>query len=82
MGQDVRPIFWLREARCRWSKTDANAILADKCFVENNRWVDFPEWRACQARLTKWGGIPRIANELYPQWFSVSKTSGAGSSAG
>lgn len=26
------------QAECRWSKTDANALLAIKCRFENRRW--------------------------------------------
>ena len=26
---------------CRWLKADANALLAIKCCIENNRWTNF-----------------------------------------
>ena len=37
-----------KRAGCRWSKTGANALLAVKCCIENMRWPDFLEWRACR----------------------------------
>ena len=33
--------------RC-WSKAVANAVLATGCCLENMRWPDFLEWRACR----------------------------------
>ncbi len=33
--------------RC-WSKAGANAVLATGCCLENMRWPDFLEWRACR----------------------------------
>ena len=38
-----------KRAGCRWSKAGANALLAVKCCIENNRWADFLDWRACRA---------------------------------
>ena len=35
-----------KRAGCRWSKAGANALLAVKCCIENNRWADFLDWRA------------------------------------
>ena len=32
----------------RWSKAGANALLAVKCWLENRRWADFLDWRACR----------------------------------
>ena len=32
-----------KRAGCRWSKAGA------KCCIENNRWADFLDWRACPA---------------------------------
>ena len=37
-----------KRAGCRWSKADAYALLAVKCCIENNRWADFLDWRACR----------------------------------
>ena len=39
-------------SRCKgaeqhWPKAGANALLAVKCCLKNNRWPDFLEWRAC-----------------------------------
>ena len=34
-----------KRAGCRWSKAGANALLAVKCCLENNRWSDFLDWR-------------------------------------
>ena len=34
---------------CRWSKADANALLAAECCIENNRCADFLGWRVCRA---------------------------------
>ena len=38
-----------KRAGCRWSKAGANALLAVKCCIDNNRWADFLDWRACRA---------------------------------
>ena len=38
-----------KRAGCHWSKAGANALLAVKCCLENRRWADFLEWRACRA---------------------------------
>ena len=38
-----------KQAGCHWSKAGANALLAVKCCLKNNRWSDFLEWRACSA---------------------------------
>ena len=38
-----------KKAGCRWSKAGANALLAIRCCLENMRWPDFLEWRACRA---------------------------------
>ena len=37
-----------KRAGCRWSKAGANALLAVKCCLENTRWPDFLEWKACR----------------------------------
>ena len=39
----------LKGAGRRWSKVDANALLASGCRFENMRVPDFLEWRACRA---------------------------------
>ena len=38
-----------KESGCRWSKAGANALLAAGCCLENMRWPDFLERRACRA---------------------------------
>ena len=38
-----------KRAGCRWSKAGANALLAIKCCISNNRWADFVDWKACHA---------------------------------
>ena len=38
-----------KKAGCCWSKTGASALLADGWCLENMRWPDFLEWRACRA---------------------------------
>ena len=38
-----------KRAGCRWSKAGANALLAAERCIENNRWADFLDWRACRA---------------------------------
>ena len=38
-----------KKSGCRWSKAGANAVLAVKCCLENMRWPDFLDWRACRA---------------------------------
>ena len=38
-----------KRSGCRWSKAGANALLAVKCCIDNNRWADFLDWRACRA---------------------------------
>ena len=38
----------LKGAGCRSSKAVANALLATGCCLENMRWPDFLEWRACR----------------------------------
>ena len=35
-----------KRAGCRWSKADANALLAAECCIENNRRADFLDWKA------------------------------------
>ena len=37
-----------KRSGCRWSKAGANALLAAECCIENNRWADFLDWRACR----------------------------------
>ena len=39
----------LKGAGRRWSKTGANAVLAIGRCLENRRWPDFLDWRACRA---------------------------------
>ena len=39
----------LKGAGRRWSKAGANAVLAIGRCLENRRWPDFLEWRACSA---------------------------------
>ena len=39
----------LKGAGRHWSKAEANAVLAIKCYFENMRWPDFLEWKACRA---------------------------------
>lgn len=34
---------------CRWSKAGVNDLLAIGCCLENMRWPDFLDWRACRA---------------------------------
>ena len=38
----------LKGAGRRWSKAGANAVLAIGRCLENRRWPDFLEWRACR----------------------------------
>ena len=38
----------LKGAGRRWSKAGANAVLAIRCCLENRRWPDFLDWRACR----------------------------------
>ena len=38
-----------KKAGCHWSKAGANALLAIRCCLENMRWPDFLEWKACRA---------------------------------
>ena len=38
-----------KKAGCRWSKVGANALLAIRRCLENMRWPDFLDWRACRA---------------------------------
>ena len=38
-----------KKSGCCWSKAGANALLAAGCCLENMRWPDFLEWRACRA---------------------------------
>ncbi len=38
-----------KRSGCRWSKAGANALLAVKCCIDNNRWADFLDWRAGRA---------------------------------
>ena len=38
----------LKRSGCRWSKAGANALLAVKCCIDNSRWTDFLDWRACR----------------------------------
>ena len=40
-----------KQSGCRWSKAGANAVLAIRCCLENMRWPDFLEWRACRAAV-------------------------------
>ena len=37
-----------KQAGCRWSKAAANALLATESCIENNRWADFLDWKACR----------------------------------
>ena len=39
----------LKGAGRHWSKAGANAVLAIRCCLENMRWPDFLESRACSA---------------------------------
>ena len=38
-----------KQSGCNWSKAGANGLLAIKCCLENMRWLDFLDWRACRA---------------------------------
>ena len=38
-----------KQAGCRRSKAGANALLAVKCCIDNNRSADFLDWRTCRA---------------------------------
>ena len=38
----------LKQARCRWPKAGANALLAVKCCIDNICRIDFLGWRACR----------------------------------
>ena len=38
----------LERAGCRWSKVGANALLAVRRCIDNNRWVGFLGWKACR----------------------------------
>ena len=38
-----------KQSGCRWQKAGANAVLATGCCLENMRWPDFLDWRACRA---------------------------------
>ena len=40
------PVF--NRAEHRWSKAGTNALLVAECRVENHRWADFLDWRACR----------------------------------
>ena len=42
----------LKKVGIRWSKAGANALLAALCCLENLRWPDFLDWRACCAATT------------------------------
>lgn len=58
----VHPIFLgLRTAKRRWLKAGANPLLAVKSCIENNRWTDFLDRRACRAasKPKKSGRTPR-----------------------
>ena len=39
----------LKGAGRHWSKAGANGLLAIRCCIENTRWPDFLDWRACRA---------------------------------
>ena len=56
------PIFHgLRTAKRRWLKAGANPLLAVESRIENNRWTDSSNWRACRAasKPKKSGRTPR-----------------------
>ena len=38
-----------KRAGCHWLKAGANALLAVKFCLKNNRWTGFLDWRACSA---------------------------------
>ena len=40
-----------KRAGCHWTKARANAPLAVKRCLENRRWPDFLEWRACRVAV-------------------------------
>ena len=40
---------FLSHAGVHVSKLGAAALLAAKCCIDNNRWADFLDWRACRA---------------------------------
>ena len=42
-------LIGFKRVGCSWSKSGANALLAIRCCLENMRWPDFLEWRACRA---------------------------------
>ena len=42
--------FWLGQFRALafcWSNAHTSALLAFKRCIENNRWADFLDWKAC-----------------------------------
>ena len=45
-----KQIVWSRfkQAGRRWAKAGTDARLTAECCIENNRWADFIEWRACR----------------------------------
>ena len=38
----------LRRAGCRRSKPCASALLAISCCIDNSRWFDLLDWKACR----------------------------------
>ena len=55
-------------------------LLALKCCIEDNRWAEFIDWRACPPRRrptknrthsTEWGLRPRTRDRLNPKLWSA-----------
>ena len=49
MGQDVFLVFQVVRGDAPLVESGRHAMFAIDCFVENNRWADFLEWRVYRA---------------------------------
>ena len=50
-AQNGGVLFWDEKGEVPLAKSGANALLAIKCRMANNRWAEFLYWRACRAAV-------------------------------
>ena len=48
-------------------ESGANALIAFKCYIENNRWAGFLDWRVCGAAVCPKNGMHPFVTDEPPQ---------------
>ena len=55
-------------------ESGANALIAFKCYIENNRWAGFLDWRVCGAAVCPKNGMHPFVTDEPPQQSRVFST--------